>query len=398
MKFFIDSEVKPLKSVLVNVPDPSLDRLNPSNYRELLLEDMVSYKNIANEFNVFIDILKAYNIEIFYFKKLFQEVLENPAAKAWLLNSLLNRFSCDKGLLKDMKAYLNDLGPKELCLAIISGLHKKNLPFKNDAISFQLLKNNDFIFSPLPNQIYVRDLFVLLYDFVVFGVMSRKVRINEAYNMQVIYKFHPLFQKNNLKVCYGNYESKQYDDAYQYCIEGGDLMMVNEYIAIFAASQRTDIFALEIIIKKLLEETKLKSVVIIETKNIKKVKRHLDTILFFIDTDKVALYLDVLRFSQVFVVSLKDDKSFNIIEKENLILALESLLGFRLTVIPITEEVFARERSLLSIKPGVVISYAGLKFNDILKYYGVEVLEFECQEFLKLNGATYGMTCPVLRY
>ena len=397
MQFFIDSEVKPLKAVLVNTPDPSLDRLNPSNYRELLLEDTVSSKNIADEFKIFTDILKANNVEVFYFKKLFKEVLVKPEARSWLFDFLLNRFSCEQGLMQELKAYLNELSAEKLCSVIINGLSKKSLGLQyNKSLSFELIKDDDFILSPLPNQIYVRDLFVLLYDFVVFGVMSRKARINESYNIQSIYKFHPLFQQDYLKVCYGSSEDRQYHNRQQ-CLEGGDLMMVNENIAIFAASQRTSIFAIESITKKLLKETKLKSVIVLETKGLKEVKRHLDTIVFFLDIDKVALYLDVLRFSQVLVVSLKDDLSLNINKEENLLLALEGLLGFRLKVIPINEEDFQKERSLLSIKPGTVISYAGLKFNDALRYYGVEVLEFECQELLKLNGATHGLACPILR-
>lgn len=77
------SEVGKLRKVLVHRPDLSLKRLTPTNYQELLFDDVLWVKKARWEHDVFVDQMRSRGIEVLLVHDLLAETLKNP--EAWPL-------------------------------------------------------------------------------------------------------------------------------------------------------------------------------------------------------------------------------------------------------------------------------------------------------------------------
>jgi len=62
--FGVYSEVGKLRKVLVHRPDLSLKRLTPSNFQELLFDDVLWVKKARCEHDVFVDHMRARGVEV----------------------------------------------------------------------------------------------------------------------------------------------------------------------------------------------------------------------------------------------------------------------------------------------------------------------------------------------
>ena len=78
----IHSEYEPLKAVMMHRPGPEIDRLAPSNLKELLFEDVPYHEKMVKEHDHFVDLIKSNSgAEVHYFFELLVEVLENDATR-----------------------------------------------------------------------------------------------------------------------------------------------------------------------------------------------------------------------------------------------------------------------------------------------------------------------------
>jgi hypothetical protein len=74
-RLFVDSEVGPLRRVLLHRPDLELRRLTPANKDELRFDDVLWVRRAHEEHNAFADTLAEAGVEVLYLQELLAEVL-----------------------------------------------------------------------------------------------------------------------------------------------------------------------------------------------------------------------------------------------------------------------------------------------------------------------------------
>jgi arginine deiminase len=210
--FYIESEIGTLKKVLLHRPDLSLSCLNNQNKQSFLFDDVPELKQIVEEHDYFANKLREYDVEILYFHDLFKETLTITKAREYLINKIQ---ATDECYITELRSKLSNLTVQDLLHTLTKGVPKSNFQGrkKNDILFF-----NDYLLLPLPNQIYMRDSSSWLYEGILICNMAHQARSRESLNLEIIYKFHPVFQKTKHPFWHDN---EMNDNLYS--IEGGDI-------------------------------------------------------------------------------------------------------------------------------------------------------------------------------
>ena len=85
----IESEVTPLKKVIVHRPGAGLKRLTPANCHDYLFDDVLWPERAVQEHDAFTDILRDHQVEVFYLEELLIETLADSKLRTNLLEKLL---------------------------------------------------------------------------------------------------------------------------------------------------------------------------------------------------------------------------------------------------------------------------------------------------------------------
>ena len=81
-RLFVDSEVGPLRRVLLHRPDLELRRLTPANKDELRFDDVLWVRRAHEEHDAFADTLAEAGVEVLYLQELLAEVLADAGVRA----------------------------------------------------------------------------------------------------------------------------------------------------------------------------------------------------------------------------------------------------------------------------------------------------------------------------
>src|SRR5579875_4014045 len=81
----IDSEIAPLRDVIVHRPGRELDRLTPSNLEELLFDDVPWTARARDEHDEFVAVLTARGVTVHNFARLLAETLATPDGRAFVV-------------------------------------------------------------------------------------------------------------------------------------------------------------------------------------------------------------------------------------------------------------------------------------------------------------------------
>ena len=84
----VHSEVGQLRQAVVHRPGLELSRLTPGNCRELLFDDVLWAERAREEHDAFAGALRQHGVEVHHFDALLTETLENPEARAFVLDRL----------------------------------------------------------------------------------------------------------------------------------------------------------------------------------------------------------------------------------------------------------------------------------------------------------------------
>ena len=224
---YVNSEIMPLRKVIVHAPDAGIDRISPRMAGELLFDDIVYLPSMQREHEVFRKVLHAFlgKENVLETQVLIKESLDaNEDAKKELIqlikefeeipNSFINR--------------LFELDHDGLSEALISGYDKKM---------------DSFLFDPIPNFIFTRDIALVIKDHVVIAKASKSVRKRENLLTRFIFHAHPnfshLFSENkliNLNLVDDFPPSQKGEPV---TIEGGDMMLLNSDYLLIGHSERT---------------------------------------------------------------------------------------------------------------------------------------------------------------
>ena len=171
--YAVNSEVGRLRKVLVCAPGLAHSRLTPSNCDELLFDDVMWVQNAKRDHFDFMSKMRDRGVEVVELHEVLAETMENPEAKAWLLDRKIIANEVGPGFVKDTRAYLDSLDARTLTRFLIGGLATDDLPSDPGSASMSLareaLGGREYLMPPLPNTLYTRDTTCWIYGGVTLN-------------------------------------------------------------------------------------------------------------------------------------------------------------------------------------------------------------------------------------
>ena len=412
MKINVNSEIKPLKKVLLHRPGNELLNLTPDSLTRLLFDDIPYLKTAQEEHDEFARLLRENGVEVVYVEDLMAETLDaNPEIK----EKFIKQFILEAGIVTPkykqvvfefLKGYSDN---KELVLKTMEGININELHAMERDIDHSLVdlvtEESKFLADPMPNLVFTRDPFASIGDGVSLNKMYAVTRNRETIFAEYIFNYHPEYRGNI---------NKYYDRYNPYHIEGGDILVLNETTLAVGISQRTQAESIEALANNLFnsETSKINTVLAISIPNCRAFM-HLDTVFTQIDYDKFTYHPGIMETLEVFELTPNKDENrdeedtINVIKmNDSLENILEKYLGRNITLIPCGAEdriISEREQwndasNTLCISPGVVIVYDRNNItNAILKREGIKVLEMPGSELSRGRGGPRCMSMPLYR-
>lgn len=405
MKLSVTSETGRLKGVIVHTPGNEVSLVNPELKDQLLFDDIIFEEDARQEHIDMLEIFKVAMPEdgrIFQITDLFLECLQNSDAREYFINILIEALPEDN--LQVIEQTLLDLQPKELLQFIIEG-------------ATPAIRN--FTLHPTPNLIFTRDLAAVAGDQILLSRPAKKARLREALLMDMLVMHHPLF--SDLKK---NLIRPDTQDS----IEGGDVLVASDKLALIGMSERTSFSALMTAAKKMLDGS-FEHILAVDIPK-QRSSMHLDTIFTFASADECIAFPPAIleRTGNVSVLS-KEDGTIQAHAMPSLQKALKELMDKDITFIKCGGEIRTNQfreqwtdgANVFALAPGIIVGYErntntfrALKehgYDIINQYEFIEeyrnkafnpdnqkiAISFLGHELCRGRGGARCMTMPILR-
>lgn len=264
----VQSEIGQLQRLLIHSPDGGIGKIAPKKAQELLYEDIVDLYKMQCEYDEYVKVLLAFLDP----EKLNQQVLKE--AKNAYKNNLRPSFfnpneenyhnskyviDCQKILeqvLKEEKKrhrIIAAVCAVENVLYQIDRLRKVEDPKLLAKILISGYDNEEYLFPPIPNLIFTRDIGITVGDHLLLSKTAYQARARESVLTQYIGE--SIFPENHLVILHQNNEysllDKEEQQSKKITLEGGDVMMIAKGHLLVGCSERTTAAAIIQLIKKL---------------------------------------------------------------------------------------------------------------------------------------------------
>ena len=387
----VDSEVGPLRTVMLHRPGNELRRLTPRNNDKLLFDGIPWVGRAQDEHDAFAQALRDREVEVLYLGELLTESLDHPEARAQAVAGATEDLRLGDTLRDYLRAALGDLEPAALAEALMAGV--RNDEVHAGGLVTSLLAHEDFLIDPLPNLLFTRDSSVWIRDSVAVTSLAMPARARETQLTELIYTFHPRFAGAD----------KVYDHQLEH-VEGGDVLALGPGVLAVGVGERTTPAGVERLAQRVFTKGLAHTVLAVPIAQ-QRATMHLDTVCTMVDTDAVLMYPNMAEEMRALAVTTDGDR-LHVAESEPFLVAAAKALGIDTLrridtgLDPVTAE---REQwddgnNTLALAPRVCIAYERtVETNARLEESGIEVIRISGSELGSGRGGPRCMSCPVLR-
>ena len=311
----VSSEIGTLQRILIHSPDGGIGKIVPSKFKDWLYDDTVFLKQMRKEYNDYVKLLLYFldpqkineinacqasqdgdeQLDCFkpghpdYFNSdkvldveyLLAKVLKNEALRDKIIAAVCATEGCSYAIEKVLCNITNE---HQLAKVLITG----TLPQSRK-------RGVQFIFQPLPNLIFTRDISIVINDYILLSKAATEARERECLLMRYIV-FHQLLTGNQNNVIEINESSDFFllDDAHQHerktSLEGGDIMMIAPNHLLVGCSERTTVSAINKIIHAVLKNnTGIEKISVVKIPSQRAIM-HIDTVFTHVRKDVWVLF------------------------------------------------------------------------------------------------------------
>ena len=316
----VTSEIGTLRRIIIHSPDGGIGKIVPSKFKEWLYDDTVYLQKMRREYNEYVKLLLYFldpekipyvldcerresedhlqidcykpDKEAFYnsgkvldVQYLLAELLRQPELRKEMVVAVCASEGCS---YKTQQGLLSIEDPHQLAKVLISGVVILKNEREEDV--------NQFIFPPLPNLIFTRDISIVLNDYILVSKAATPARSRESLLMKYIV-YHSLLQTDNDKVLEVAdssdffLQSEEDQEHRKIYIEGGDVMMIARNHLLIGCSERTTASGVNALIHTIFQNpgTGIEKISVIKIPQ-GRAQMHIDTVFTHVRKDTWVLY------------------------------------------------------------------------------------------------------------
>lgn len=332
-----------LQQVIVHTPGEEMAQVSPEELPSLLFEDILHLEDAHEEHQLMCRVFRKIvgrHTAVLQIASLLGEAFQSNDAREDFVEGI-----CSLARSSNLQAFedeLKRLSAEDLKRFALTG--RSQLPIHA---------------QPIPNLMFTRDVAAVVGDAIVLSHPATTARTRESLIMRIVMHHHPSFRKNQDRIIHL---------PKGVTFEGGDLLVVNDKVALIGNSERTSFGGVINVAHALFEKTKFEHVIMV-TLPPKRSCMHLDTVFTFASPDECVVFpplIESIPYGSVVRISKTEtDGQFNIETCKDLKTVLESTLGHEITFIPCGgKDLLSQQReqwtdgaNFFALAPGLVIGY-----------------------------------------